>query len=135
MSDRGGQFISEFWDEVCKTLGTRIKLSTSYHPQTDGQTEIANQYMAIKLHPFVNFYQDNWSELLPIIDFASAVLPQSSIGLLPFAVDCSYKPRTSFDWQTTDSPQDVSLDREQARQWMTHLGEAWEQAQQSLAKA
>jgi transposase InsO family protein len=134
-SDRGGQFVSEFWDEVCKTLGIKIKLSTSHHPQTDGQTEIANQYMAIKLRPFVNFYQDNWSELLPIIDFASAALPQSSTGLSPFAVDCGYEPRTSFDWQMASSMQNLSLDREQAQQWMARLKEAWDQARQCLAAA
>jgi transposase InsO family protein len=46
VSNQGRQFISEFWNEVCSILGIKLKLSTSHHPQTDGQTEIMNQYMA-----------------------------------------------------------------------------------------
>lgn len=43
VSDWGGQFISEFWGTVCDILGVRLKLLTAEHPQTDGQTEYANQ--------------------------------------------------------------------------------------------
>jgi transposase InsO family protein len=46
VSDQGRQFISEFWNEVYSILGIKLKLSTSHHPQIDGQTEIMNQYMA-----------------------------------------------------------------------------------------
>lgn len=42
LSDRGPQFISAFWDEFNKILGTKIVLSLAYHPKTDGQTEIYN---------------------------------------------------------------------------------------------
>ena len=55
VSDRGPQFISAFWDEFTRILGIKLKLSTAYHPQTDGQTEIANQYLDQKLWPFVNY--------------------------------------------------------------------------------
>ena len=54
VSDRRPQFISAFWDEFTCILGIKLKLSTAYHPQTDGQTEIANQYLDQKLRPFVN---------------------------------------------------------------------------------
>jgi transposase InsO family protein len=45
VSDRGPQFISDFWDEFCKILGVKIKLSTAHHAQTDRQTEIVNKYI------------------------------------------------------------------------------------------
>ena len=48
VSDRGGQVISDFWDEFCRILGIRLKLSTSNHPQTDDQTEIWNQYIYVR---------------------------------------------------------------------------------------
>jgi transposase InsO family protein len=44
VSDRGPQFISRFWKEFCRIIGVEIRLSTADHPQTDGQTEIMNQY-------------------------------------------------------------------------------------------
>ena len=56
VSDRGPQFVSQFWKEFCRILGTKVKLSTAFHPQTDGQTEIMNQYMDQRLRPFVNYY-------------------------------------------------------------------------------
>ena len=70
MSDRGPQFISSFWKEFCDVLGTKLKLSTAEQPQTDGQTEIVNQYIDQRLRPFVSYYQDDWDELLLIVDFA-----------------------------------------------------------------
>ena len=45
VSDRGPQFISAFWTEFCRLLGTKLKRSTAYYLQTDGQTEIINQYL------------------------------------------------------------------------------------------
>jgi transposase InsO family protein len=43
--DQGPQFISAFWNEFTKILGIKLKLSIAYHPQTDGQTEVVNQYI------------------------------------------------------------------------------------------
>jgi len=58
-SDRGPQFIAAFMDELCKLTGVKQKLSTAEHPQTDGNTEIYNQYLNHRLRPFINHYQDN----------------------------------------------------------------------------
>ena len=98
VSDRGPQFVSEFWREVCQILGIKVVLSTADHAQTDGQTEIANQYLSQRLRPFVNHFQDDWSEWVPIVDFATAALPQDSTGLSPFMVEKGFQPRMSFDW-------------------------------------
>ncbi|KFZ24956.1 hypothetical protein V502_00565, partial [Pseudogymnoascus sp. VKM F-4520 (FW-2644)] len=54
-----GTFVSEFWKEFNRILGTKIKLSTAAHPQTDGQTENMNQWIDQRLCPYVNYYQDN----------------------------------------------------------------------------
>lgn len=59
ISDRGPQFISSFWSEFCRILGVKVKLSTAYHKETDGQTEIMNKYIDQRLRPFVAYYQDN----------------------------------------------------------------------------
>lgn len=62
VSDRGPQFVSEFWGEVCRILSIKVVLLTAAHAQTDRQTEIANQYLSQRLRPYVNHHQDDWSE-------------------------------------------------------------------------
>ena len=98
VSDRGPQFISAFWDEFCRILGIKLKLSTAYHAQTDEQTEIVNQHIINCLQPFINHHQDNWADLLPLIDFAATALPSETTGASPFLINCGYESCTSFDW-------------------------------------
>ena len=69
-SDRRPQFVSGFWRELCQQLGIQVKLSTAYHPETDGQTERTNQSIEQYLRAFVNHVQDDWGEWLPIAKFA-----------------------------------------------------------------
>jgi len=69
-----------------------------------------NQYIDQRLRPFVSYYQDNWSELMPLMDHAQLVLPHSSIGMSPFQLLYGYEPRTSFDWK---SPAEPATAREQ----------------------
>ena len=47
---------------------------------------------------FINYYQDNWSELLPIINYTQFTLPYDSIGMLLFKLLYRYIPQTSFNW-------------------------------------
>ena len=97
--DYSSYFISQFWNKVYSILGIKLKLSTSYYPQTDGQTEIINQYLVQKLYIFINYNQDDQLDLLPIIDFALSLTPNRSIGLSLFIVYYGYKPCVSFDWK------------------------------------
>ena len=59
LSDRGTQFASKFMENLTKVLGTKRKLSTAYHPQTDGQTERINQEIGTFLQHYVNYQQDD----------------------------------------------------------------------------
>jgi transposase InsO family protein len=137
VSDRGPQFISDFWDEFCRILGVKLKLSTAFHPQTDGQTEIMNQYLDQRLRPFVNYYQDNWSELLPIMDYAQLTLPHDSIGMSPFELLYGYPPRTSFDWDRPEGPTTVRerLSYDEAQRTVRTLQEAWETARTIMKRS
>jgi hypothetical protein len=45
ISNRGPQFVSSFWNEFCRIIGVKLKLSTAYHKEMDGQTEIMNRYI------------------------------------------------------------------------------------------
>jgi hypothetical protein len=100
VSDRGPQFVSSFWKEVCRIIGVRVKLSTAFHKETDCQTEIINKYIDQRLRPFVNYYQDNWSELLPMMDRAQNTLPHSAIGMSPYELQYGISARNSWDWNT-----------------------------------
>src|ERR1700738_378118 len=138
VSDRGPQFVSAFWKEFTGILGIKLKLSTAYHPQTDGQTEIANQYLDQRLRPFVNYFQDNWAELLPVMDYAQAALPHDSTGYAPIQLEMGYTPRTSFDWEpVTDGLQSArnTLSRDEARKYTERLQDAWERAWKNLERS
>lgn len=134
VSDRGPQFISAFWTEFCRLLGTQLRLSTAHHPQTDGQTEIMNQYLEQRLRPFVNYYQDNWSELLPMMDYAQLTLPHSSIGMSPFEARNGFKARTSFDWINPSDKPSV-LNAEKARQRVQLIHDSWRLARDMMARS
>ena len=55
VSDRGSLFISEFWKAVCHRIRVSVDLSTAYHPESDGQTEIANAYLEQYLRHYIDY--------------------------------------------------------------------------------
>jgi transposase InsO family protein len=59
VTDRGKDFTSRFWNRVCSHLSINHRLSTAFHPQTDGQTEPQNQTMEQYIWVFCNYEQDN----------------------------------------------------------------------------
>jgi transposase InsO family protein len=136
VSDCGPQFVSVFWKEFTRILGIKLKLSTAYHPQTDGQTEITNQYLDQRLRPFVSYFQDDWSELLPIMDYTQATLPHDSTGYAPIQLEMGYLPRTSFDWTQPDPYSSVreKLSTEEAREYVKRMESVCTTAQANIRK-
>ena len=98
-----------------------------------------NQYLDQQLCPFVDYYQDNWSELLLMIDYAQLTLLHSSLGImLPFELLNSYLPRTSFDWsplekKLTNANQELSQQR--AKEIASQMNEALERGREFIKKA
>ena len=134
--DRGPQFISSFWKEFCRIIGVKLKLSTAYHKETDGQTEIMNRYIDQRLRPFVSYYQDNWSELLPIMDHAQMTLPHSTIGMAPYQLKFGSVPRNSWDWNTPKASTPAEkLNFADALTVATRMHKAWEVAKSNMEKA
>ncbi|CAD6962302.1 unnamed protein product, partial [Tilletia controversa] len=95
VSDRGSEFTSSFWRSLCKLLGIKQALSTAYHPQTDGQTERVNQSLEQYLRNFTNYQQSDWSDFLPLAEFAYNNSEHSTIKTTPFFANKGYHP--SFD--------------------------------------
>ena len=70
ISDMDAKFSGEFWESLCKSLGINRRMSTAYHPQTDGQTERTSQVLEGYLRYFVNYDQNDWYQLLPLAEYA-----------------------------------------------------------------
>jgi hypothetical protein len=70
ISDRGPQFTAQVTQELWRKLEIKQKLSTAFHPQTDGESKRVNQEIEQYLHICGNFQQNDWASLLPIIEFA-----------------------------------------------------------------
>jgi hypothetical protein len=94
VSDRDSRFTSEIWKEFLSTLDIRPRMSTAFHPQTDGQTERLNQTIEAYLRSFVNFEQNNWVELLPMAEFSYNNSVTSPTGITPFYANFGFHPTT-----------------------------------------
>jgi hypothetical protein len=70
ISDRGPQFAAQVTQELWRKLEIKQKLSTAFHPQTDGESKRVNQEIEQYLRICGNFQQNDWASLLPIIEFA-----------------------------------------------------------------
>ncbi len=70
VSDRDSKFTSEFWQLVFQKLETTLSLSSSDHPQSDGQTERVNQILEDMLRAYVSKKQSSWEDYLPMVEFA-----------------------------------------------------------------
>ena len=94
VSDRDPRFISNFWQQLMNQIGTRLAMSTAFHPQTDGQTERTHRTIGEILRTDISKNSQAWDKRLPAIEFAINTTPSSSTGLTPFEVDIGRKPRT-----------------------------------------
>ncbi|KAI1513832.1 rve multi-domain protein [Pyrenophora tritici-repentis] len=97
VSDRGAQFLSHFWTRLCQRLGTKPKLSTGYHPETDGQTENANAWLKQYLRSYINYEQDNWALFLPMAEFEANNAINASTGTTAFRLTKGYDPKSGLE--------------------------------------
>ncbi|KAJ9555770.1 hypothetical protein OSB04_010384 [Centaurea solstitialis] len=98
VSDRDSRFTSQFWHGLQEGLGTKLKLSTAYHPQTDGQSERTIQTLEDMLRSCVIDFGGNWDTHLPLVEFAYNNSFHSSIGMAAFEALYGRKCRTPTCW-------------------------------------
>lgn len=92
VSDRDPRFTSDFWTEVCKLVGTKVQMSTAFHPQSDGQTERVNRVVEELLRAYVTPSQSNWDELLPLVEYAINNSKHTSTQETPFYLNSGQHP-------------------------------------------
>ena len=92
VSDRGTTFTAKFWQALMAQLGTKHKLSTAYHPQTDGQTERLNQTLEQYLRCYINYGQDDWVKWLPTAQLAYNSSVTETTKVSPSYANFGYNP-------------------------------------------
>ena len=94
VSDRDSKFVSKFWQSLFNVLGTKLKMATARHQQTDGQSENVVGVVKSMITSFLDSDQDTWLENLPFIEFAFNDSVNATTGFTPFELDLGYHPRT-----------------------------------------
>ncbi|GAU42520.1 hypothetical protein TSUD_376480 [Trifolium subterraneum] len=97
-SDRDLRFTSRFWESLQEGLGTKLRLSSAYHPQTDGQSERTIQSLEDFLRACVLEQGVSWDSCLPLIEFTYNNNFHSSIGMTPFEALYGRRCRTPLCW-------------------------------------
>ncbi|KAF4492180.1 Transposon Tf2-9 polyprotein [Colletotrichum fructicola Nara gc5] len=132
VSDRGSNWTSRFWRQFCKLLGIEQRLSTAYHPQTDGGPERMNQEIQAYLRNYITYSQKDWANNLPAAQLALCSRDSSAIGMSSFFLEHGYHPEP-VRVQEAD-PEDHGGRREDlARKLVTRLQDVMDMARSTLA--
>jgi len=127
-SDRGTEFVSHFFRSLGTALDMKLHFTSGYHPKGDGQTERTNQTLEQYLRVYCNYHQDNWSELLPLAEFAYNNTLSATTGITPFFSNKGYHPNLTIHLE-----RDLASTR--ACDFVTDLDELHQQLQQHIAEA
>lgn len=128
VSDQDARWKGKFWTELCKLSGGQMRMSTSHHPQTDGQTERASRTREEMLRHFVNPTRNVWEKHLDAAEFACNNAWHEPIRTTPFLLNSRQQPYTPMS-MGLDS--DVPL----AKDFMQKMQEAVEEAKRCLGMA
>jgi hypothetical protein len=108
VSDRDRIFTSKFWSELFLLADVSLQLSSSYHPQSDGQTERLNQTMETFLRCFANACPSKWVEWIALAEYWYNSCFHSAINRSPFEALYGYAPK-HFGIQPADAVQHTDL--------------------------
>jgi len=84
VSDQDTRLTSKFWTSLMQLLQVKLNMSTAFHPQSDGQTEMVNQRLEAYLRSYCTYQQDDWVSLLPFAEHAYNTSSSESKRLVPF---------------------------------------------------
>jgi hypothetical protein len=93
VSDRDTKFVGHFWRTLWKRLGTNLSFSSTYHPQTNGQTEVVNKSLGNFLRSLVTKQDHQWDQILAQAEFAFNNSVNRSTRKSPFEIVYGIQPR------------------------------------------
>ena len=93
VSDCDSLFMSTFWDHLHELIGVKLRMSSAYHPQTDGSTERMNHTVSQMLRQCISPKQNDWVTKLPAIEFAINSARSETTGYAPFFLNYGRMPR------------------------------------------
>jgi len=107
VSDHDPLFVSQFWQELFRASGTKLRMSLAYHPQSDGQTEVLNRIIEQYLRAFVHRHSRAWEKLLPWVELSHNTSWNEGTRMTPYEVKYGQKPLNLADQVAGDSKVDV----------------------------
>ncbi|THC87561.1 hypothetical protein EYZ11_012993 [Aspergillus tanneri] len=136
VSDRGSLFTSSYWSTLCYCLGSKRKLSTAFHPQTDGQTERQNQTLEYYLRAYASFLQDDWVDWLPMAQVTYNAAIHSSTKTSPHEALMGFVPslRINVDPDPTGHAPAALERATQLKEKRSLVKDALEKAQKAMAR-
>nr|GEU76829.1 retrotransposon-related protein [Tanacetum cinerariifolium] len=139
LSDRDPLFLSTFWKEIFSLQGSKLKFSSAYHPETDGQTEVVNHSLETYLRCFAAEQPKNWSFWLPWGEFWHNISFHVSTNTTPFEVVYGRAPPIILKYVPVEIHCEVVAsdlqDRYEAlKQLKYHLARAQERMKKSADK-
>jgi hypothetical protein len=129
VSDRDPVFMSSFWQEMFRAQGTNLKMSSAYHPETDGQTEVVNRCLETYLRCFIADQPKNWMLWLPWAEYWFNTTFHSTTERTPFEIVYGRSPPVMVRWVSgeirMEAVQRDLADRDEAiKQLRSHLTRA-----------
>jgi hypothetical protein len=121
ISDRGPQYAAVFWKMLCAGLGVDRRVSTAFHPQTDGHTERMNASMEQYLRIFTSHQQDDWVRWLPLAEFAANNGTSETTKCSALFAVTGVDPRMTFEEATEESGDPRILDADQTQERMNQI--------------
>ncbi|XP_019184184.1 PREDICTED: uncharacterized protein LOC109179070 [Ipomoea nil] len=129
VSDRDPRFLSQFWKSLQAALGTKLSLSTAFHPATDGQKERTIQIIEDMLRACMLDFQGSWEDHLDLIEFSYNNSYHSSIRMEPYEALYGQKCRSLLCWEDLVNPIVLGL------QYLLNTSEKVKQIQERMKSA
>jgi hypothetical protein len=123
VSDHDTKFLSHFWRSLWTNLGSKLLFSTTYHLQTDGQTEVMNRMLSTMLRVVLKKNIKIWEECLPRVEFPYNRSLHSTTKMCPFKIVYGFLPRAPIDLMPLPSSEKLNFDATQRAELMLKLHE------------